>query len=142
MYIHDRWIATLIAAVAGVQAIPRPLIDYRQHDAQQIGAPSATVRRTLASALAQRRLGDTPLLIAEVAALRALEQRLVGQDVFRLDPRFMVTLGERLRHFGARLALPQSRLARLATVARELASGRYTRHSNGILSALKDLFAA
>ena len=37
--IHDGWIALAIAAVADVLAIDEPLIKYRQHGRQQIGAP-------------------------------------------------------------------------------------------------------
>jgi glycosyltransferase involved in cell wall biosynthesis len=38
--IHDGWIALTIAAVAGVVPIEEPLIKYRQHAGQQIGAPA------------------------------------------------------------------------------------------------------
>lgn len=138
MYIHDRWIATLIAAVARIQAIPRPLIDYRQHDAQQIGAPDPAARAM--PALGERRRGNEAALIAEVAALRALEQRLAEGRAFRPDPSFMEVLHARVRHFNTRLALPAPVPARLAAVGREVASGRYARHSLGLLSALKDVF--
>src|ERR1044072_7669633 len=37
--IHDGWIALAIASVANVVAIDEPLIQYRQHAGQQIGAP-------------------------------------------------------------------------------------------------------
>ena len=39
--IHDGWIALTIAAVADVVALDEPLIQYRQHEQQQIGAPDA-----------------------------------------------------------------------------------------------------
>src|SRR5215207_2575561 len=38
--IHDGWIALTIAAVADVVALDEPLIKYRQHAQQQIGAPA------------------------------------------------------------------------------------------------------
>jgi glycosyltransferase involved in cell wall biosynthesis len=38
--IHDGWIALTIAAVADVVAVDEPLIQYRQHAQQQIGAPA------------------------------------------------------------------------------------------------------
>src|SRR6185369_3346625 len=38
--IHDGWIALTIAAVADVVAVDKPLIQYRQHAQQQIGAPA------------------------------------------------------------------------------------------------------
>ena len=47
--IHDGWIALTIAAVAGVVAIDEPLIQYRQHERQQIGAPAQVRSRTRAA---------------------------------------------------------------------------------------------
>src|SRR5689334_21573774 len=38
--IHDGWIALTIASVAEVVAIDEPLIKYRQHEKQQVGAPA------------------------------------------------------------------------------------------------------
>lgn len=37
-WLHDGWIALLLAAVAGCGMVDQPLIDYRQHPRQQIGA--------------------------------------------------------------------------------------------------------
>jgi hypothetical protein len=36
-WVHDGWLALLIAAVADTVAIAEPLIEYRQHAAQQTG---------------------------------------------------------------------------------------------------------
>src|SRR5688572_4846600 len=41
--IHDGWIALMVAAVAEVEFIDEPLILYRQHSGQQIGAPVGRV---------------------------------------------------------------------------------------------------
>ena len=38
--IHDGWISLMIAAIATVKAIPETLISYRQHQQQQLGAPT------------------------------------------------------------------------------------------------------
>nr|MDQ3805842.1 glycosyltransferase family 2 protein [Acidobacteriota bacterium] len=37
--IHDGWIALMVAAVSDVDFIAEPLIQYRQHPRQQVGAP-------------------------------------------------------------------------------------------------------
>jgi hypothetical protein len=40
-WIHDGWIALVIAALADLAPIPLPLVRYRQHAAQQVG-PAAS----------------------------------------------------------------------------------------------------
>jgi glycosyltransferase involved in cell wall biosynthesis len=42
-WIHDGWIALLISAVAACGMIDEPLLDYRQHPRQQIGARRTTL---------------------------------------------------------------------------------------------------
>jgi hypothetical protein len=45
--IHDGWIAAVVGAVANVAFIEEPLVLYRQHPQQQIGAPNlATLTQT------------------------------------------------------------------------------------------------
>jgi len=44
-WIHDAWLALLAAATGQVVAIPQPLIDYRRHEAQQIGTTGASLTR-------------------------------------------------------------------------------------------------
>lgn len=132
-WIHDRWIATLIALVAPVAAIDEKLILYRQHAGQQIGA-AAPARRPGANRFADNRARIRDVL----ASLAAIRQRLAerGAAVPRASRHYMNDL---IAHLEARLALPEGRVARLPTVARETLSGRYRRFSSGLASAAKDL---
>ena len=45
--IHDGWIALMIASVADIAFIEAPLIHYRQHPGQQIGALAIPTRKAL-----------------------------------------------------------------------------------------------
>jgi Glycosyl transferase family 2 len=135
--IHDGWISLAIAAVAGVGFIEEPLVSYRLHGAQQIGAPQTFD--------APPRLG--PIASASrvnaysmhIASLRALQERLAaglaGLEGVAAASRVQTIL----RHFDTRANLPSGRLDRLRVVLRELASGRYHDHGNGVRSAIKDL---
>jgi hypothetical protein len=66
--IHDAWIALMISAVARVAFIDEPLMLYRQHAAQQVGARSKPV--PAASVLAALRrvtsYADTLTLVERV----------------------------------------------------------------------------
>jgi glycosyltransferase involved in cell wall biosynthesis len=140
--IHDGWIALTIAAVADVAPMDQPLIKYRQHPRQQIGA---------------RTRGDETT--AQLGALKAFEtafrRRSTNADMHKI----VTTLKQRLLahsdsydirkalsfvadysfHLNVRDNLPPSRLNRLPRILRELVQGRYHDYANGFKSAAKDL---
>jgi glycosyltransferase involved in cell wall biosynthesis len=138
--IHDGWIALVVAAVSGVELIERPLIKYRQHPRQQVGAPvkraEAAAEGGIRAALARGNEYGELILKGELVRERLVARRGQfdsGAALARLD--------SRLTHLRARAGLPRGRLARLPRVARELLARRYHLYSNGFYSALKDLLA-
>lgn len=137
--IHDGWIALTIAAVADVAFLEEPLIKYRQHERQQIGArkrPGVQTERGLQafeSAL-RRRNSATDLH----GILSALEQRLIAQNSFDCRRALAFAAGYSL-HLDVRANLPRKRLSRVPRILRELLTMRYHEYANGFKSAAKDL---
>ncbi len=139
--IHDGWISLMIAAVAKVMFIEEPLILYRQHDRQQLGAPlkrSDEVGKVRTKLLA--RLEELPRRNSYsdlVRSLNAIHERLllkgnsVGDGISPIE--------DRLKHLKARSNLPGQAVSRLTLVLKELLTMRYHKYSNGISSAAKDL---
>src|SRR6185503_4811707 len=73
--IHDGWIALTIAAVADVIMIDEPLIKYRQHERQQIGAPTTSPNASKTGAFDALKRSNP---VAELhRILETLEQRLL-----------------------------------------------------------------
>lgn len=141
--IHDGWIALMIASVAGVSFIDEPLIKYRQHARQQVGAKERKAAGGVAIGLgavkdAMRRTNsyDEMIEIGTQARHRLLERR----DVYQSE-RALAKLEARLKHLRARASLPHGKLSRARCVLRELLSRRYHLYSNGFRSAVKDWFA-
>ena len=139
--IHDGWIALVIAAVAEVAFIEEPLIKYRQHARQQLGAPTRRDDgREESKAKAQlildaaRRTNSYSDLISNLDAVRE-RLSLTGTT----DGRFVSRVEERLGHLKTRSNLPGRAGRRLTAVLRELLTLRYHKYSNGIPSAAKDL---
>jgi hypothetical protein len=135
--IHDGWIALTVACVAGVVTIDEPLIEYRQHERQQIGAPARLPKAPQASTVEafKRRNSNTELH----NILETLEQRLLDHTD-RFDCRKALSfVRDYSRHLDARANLPQRRLNRLPTILRELLTWRYHEYANGFKSAAKDL---
>lgn len=142
--IHDGWIALLVAAVAELVFVSEPLIKYRQHEAQQLGAVKAGhfehKRATFAElieAAQQTRGGD---YLRELNWLEPFCARLAEQGGAYRSRKAVIRLNGRLAHLRARASLPQSRLARVPIALKELFTMRYHQHSRGVLSFAKDLF--
>jgi len=135
-YIHDRWIATLIAAVAPSACSPRPSILYRQHSGQVRGA--AEIRGPFES-LKARMPRRHDLIENDLAAAHALAHRLAERAPDQVTPEARTILAERIRLLEMRAKLPSARLSRAIPVVRGLISGDYSRHAEGLASAAKDL---
>jgi glycosyltransferase involved in cell wall biosynthesis len=130
--VHDAWISLVASCVAPAAVIQEPLIRYRQHGRNQIGAKNRTVIDRV-SAGRSRTLRDLRLLrdqhalaLERLAAWGAAEEKLA-------------LLRDAIAHLDVRTRLPVQRARRIPRVAREWASGRYHARANGSLSALRDL---
>jgi glycosyltransferase involved in cell wall biosynthesis len=134
-YIHDRWIATLIAAVAPIGCSPRPTILYRQHRGQVRGADKRGPLQSLSARMPRRR----DLMVDDLRAARTLAHRLFERASGEMTPEARTIVNERIRLLEMRTALPGHRMARLAPITRSLFSGDYNRHAKGLASAAKDL---
>lgn len=127
-FIHDRWIAVIIAAVAPIDRIDEKLIAYRLHAQQQLG------------------VGKSPVLVrytmpyrssADLRGLNALRNRLSPKAPLRATSEFMLALQRRETHVAARKSLSRNALSRLVCVLSEYRN--YNRYPLGLRHALKDV---
>lgn len=135
LFIHDRWIATLLAAIAPVAFSPRPSMLYRQHSAQQIG-----VQTRSALAYTSRRFPrNHEHYINDLEIARAIDLRLEERSPFSSSAESRRILQERIELLTMRVNFPPSRFRRIRGVAGSVTSGAYSRHAEGLASAIKDL---
>jgi glycosyltransferase involved in cell wall biosynthesis len=129
-FIHDRWIAIVVAAVARIGLIYDHLIEYRLHPDQQMG------------------VGNTPILkqfftpancSSDLSALGALANRLTQDSAVPADPAFLSALATRQQHIEARERLSGHIIRRFIDVIREYMTGRYGRYSLGPAHAVRDV---
>jgi len=128
-FIHDRWIAILIAAVARVDFIEDKLISYRLHAQQQLGVGKEwiIVRYT------------TPYLASSDAeALTRISGRLHESQEWPPHPEFVEALLARQAHVEAREGFSRNPIRRVSKVFSEYLAGGYTRYPLGFRQALKD----
>ncbi|MCC6126203.1 MAG: glycosyltransferase family 2 protein [Pirellulales bacterium] len=135
-WVHDGWFALLIAAVAPCRAIAEPLVEYRQHGGQQIGARKENLYRQFLRGMRQKR--DDFAAISENYAearrrLAAFRSRLRDDGALRL-------LDEKAEHFRAKALMREPRIWRYPIIVRELLRRHYARYSRGWRSMAQDLF--
>jgi glycosyltransferase involved in cell wall biosynthesis len=134
-WFHDEWIALVAAAVSRLDFVARPLIRYRQHARNQVGARAVGLGEQLAGAAVDHRA----LHLAVAARFAAARERLAA-----LPPRgdredLLRKVGLKVLHQTRRGSMPRGVAIRAAWVARELVTRRYARYSCGLRCALKDL---
>jgi glycosyltransferase involved in cell wall biosynthesis len=132
---HDWWIGLLVLCLQGrVALIHEPLIRYRQHDGQQGGIRLNVPWRKRLAALSPIDRVSYPTL----HFYRLLLRRIRGLHC-AVDEEFIGELVSTIGHYTARACLPDSRIRRLLPVCVELASLRYHRFAEGLISATGDL---
>jgi glycosyltransferase involved in cell wall biosynthesis len=142
--VHDRWIAILIAAVAGMHAIPEPLIKYRRHQDQQVGVALTSVavalRKGAVSEQLERARRPAANIYAGLADLyEAAVTRLDEADNYEISEQIRNKLRNKITHLKVRSALPQSLWYRIPVVLLELRRLHYHRYSNGLYSFARDI---
>jgi glycosyltransferase involved in cell wall biosynthesis len=134
LWMHDGWIALLIAAVAPVSAIPRPLVRYRQHAGQSIGA----MRRSLYQQYLNAKKMDGPWFGRQADLYDAARRRL--SEASGVRPGAIELLGQKVRHFRRRSAIHRRGVTRILPSTIEFVTLRYRRFSLGWKSFAQDLF--
>ena len=139
--IHDGWITLLIASVADIRMIEKPLVKYRQHKHQQLGTrlPDRTGGDWIGRQIANTKKWREAWSRKEIQNLELLRERLLQHATPLMHQDVLSQIEQRIDHIETRVGLPRNRLARVPRVFGELTSFRYHRYSKGWISAAKDL---
>jgi glycosyltransferase involved in cell wall biosynthesis len=134
-WMHDGWIALLLSAVGRGQAISEPLMRYRQHPGQSIGA----AKRSLYQQYLNAKQMDRNVFAEQADEYDAALERLRQTDCL-VPPVAVPKLLEKIRHCRRRSAIRHRQVSRLLPALTELATLRYRRFSLGWKSFAQDLF--
>ena len=135
-HIHDAWISFLLAAFGPFRLISEPLMQYRQHGAQQMGPGPFSLRQQMARARNTR--ADSYL--DQTERFRQLDERLeLHEDKFPNAVCARNEIKRKVSHLEHRARLPRGMISRIPKVVREAFKGNYWRYSSGWKSIAKDL---
>ena len=133
-WVHDEWLAVIAAATGDgtVDFIPEPVIDYRQHGANQIGVRKLSFRGKVGRLMEPRAQRNRRLLLAFEALLTRLGE-------LGVEPEVLTAAREKVAHERVRSALPAARVLRVLPVLTEVRTGRYRTKGRGAPDVLRDL---
>jgi len=133
-WIHDEWLAIVASLIGRMVRIDRPLIRYRQHGANVIGAAPRGVAQKIDMLLAGRRDYQRHLL----RRLTVLEERMRN-----LSPGpgsgALLRVRQTRAHAAVRAGMHPARWRRLPAVIHEIATLGYFRYARGWNSVARDL---
>lgn len=134
-WLHDEWLAMVAAAMGGVDVLEEPLVDYRQHASNQIGARRVSVVAKIRKAFSTR----DHTLADRAVKIEVLLERL--KQCGNLIPLSVLDkLQMKLTHQRFRANLPKSRWVRCLPVLCEALTGRYNQFGRGFHGIARDLF--
>jgi len=143
VWVHDGWIALLTAFVSDLSIIPQPLIKYRQHSMQQVGAGDEpfTLYEKINKKIDQLKNLRSSFynFQSECIRYKLAYEHLVTSQFPSLKINKIPLLKARFSHFCVRTNLPVSRRKRIPLILKELLNMNYHRYSNGIYSFSGDL---
>lgn len=133
-WVHDEWLGAIAAAIGRIDVLAEPLIDYRQHGNNQIGARRLTLAQKIDKAFVPRGTKHVQRLRRAQALLERLQS--LGDRVSNVNVRAQ---HEKVAHQRFRAELPAWRPARALPVLWEAARGRYDRFGRGGHAIAQDL---
>ncbi|KQQ50362.1 glycosyltransferase family 2 protein [Plantibacter sp. Leaf314] len=134
-WVHDEWLSIVAASRGPIELLDEPLVDYRQHGANQIGIVEPTLRYKVSRLLqpGRQRNRDIADRMAGLAAWLAT----AGGSVPLADPG---AVGAKAAFEGFRAELPSARWRRTLPVLLRAPRGEYQRYaSQGVLDIARDL---
>ena len=144
-WVHDAWLALVIATVSELKLIDRPLIKYRIHHEQQLGRPKEPFMAKVAREIKNIK-ENRAKAFDKAKSDRAAELEMYTEAYGRLAEYknehgpTLSSIREKACHARSRInIMGTNRLFRVWLISKELVSMRYHRYSYGCYSAFKDL---
>ena len=134
-WVHDGWIALLISAAVNLAIVHEPLIQYRQHSKNQLGATNKGFKQLLIKT--QESDSSDYLIAAEQYS--SVYKRLLTLSRGHYRQEVIPKLELKIRHLCARAEMPEEILRWLSWAIKELVTFRYHRYSMGWKSLAQDV---
>jgi hypothetical protein len=132
-WLHDEWLAIVAAAFNGLIMLDETLIDYRQHESNQVGQRKLNLfqkAQKFSESLSER----STRLYGRAAQLASFIQAAEG-----IPDEYRKMVSQKLRFEEMRSHYPQKRLRRVPHILRQLLLGNYNKFGTGLKDAVRNL---
>lgn len=132
--LHDEWLG-LVASSTGkrIKVLRSPLIRYRQHSRNQVGASKLGIRHAIGRIVFPGKKRN------EILFARAQAISNHPAIVEKALPKSKISIQDKLEHEQVRSDYPASRLKRFPLVLKEVKTNRYSQFGLGFQDVLRDL---
>lgn len=139
VWVHDGWIALLLASMAELRAMPACPMSYRLHAAQQVGAAQVALSSHLSTPVEKAHGFHRANAVRWQLLLDRMEELAARPSPkFHSSPSVLADLRRKVRFTRRRAALLEdNRFGRLLPALRLVPA--YLRYDKGVLSLLRDL---
>ena len=137
-WVHDEWLGIIAAASGEIDLILEPLVDYRQHSTNQIGARKLDLKEKVGRLTASRYERNDRL----VRRAMALVDRLSSGSVDGVLADRVVRAEAKLAHEMFRQGLSATRGKRIIPIVQRVMRGDYEHFSRGSIDAFRDFLQA
>jgi glycosyltransferase involved in cell wall biosynthesis len=149
LLVYDHWIGILLSSVSKLGLVTEPLVKYRQHSKQQIGARASSFDYSSKSLFQpysfknffQRFEVQYPLNHI-LERLEAIQEHILampdGREIYKT---VLTDIAPHIAHLRSRTKIQKGLHGHFLVIMKELLARRYHRYSNGLGSAVKDLFS-
>jgi glycosyltransferase involved in cell wall biosynthesis len=134
-WFHDAWIALIVASRSRLTLVSEPLMAYRQHQCNQIGARRWSVWERMRQTL---RIDRDTYYHDEIKRYGILYERLQEARPIPHDD-VLQQVRSKLAHLTRRSRYPEQRFLRWPFIVRELLTASYSRFSKNWQIAIRDL---
>lgn len=132
-WVHDEWLAMMAAIVGTMDTIEAPLIEYRQHDANQLGASKVGRVEEVSKKLSEKKQFNAAI----VRRMDALLLQISG-DSLHASAWQTQQIDARREHAHFRSHLPANPITRLCAIANQARAGHYRAFGSGWRSIISD----
>jgi hypothetical protein len=137
VWVHDGWVALLIAAVAEVELVGEALVLYRQHRASQVGGLRVRGWQRARRRIGRVRTEGRVLLWQQWMQYHCALKRLEARTDVSTPKKDL--LRRKVEHLARRAGFPSDRFRRIPCVLAEAVRGHYWRYGRGLSTAVHDL---
>ena len=127
--IHDGWISLYLAMDQKIGFLEDVLVEYREHDSQQVGLKGSGPVITLADRFTRARTEKLDRLNKKYQDSFALYTYFA--NLANIKPAIISQLKQRMDHYHMRSQLPANRIMRIFPILQSLTRGYYRKHDGG-----------